>query len=116
MLALIGTIALSATVAQAGHGGQPSALTSFFACYSINGSDAGQVVDVKVPPESPIASGNRNNVRIGAGTLACSIVRLFVRQPTATAPVLAEPDPQQQVEGGALNSNAITCYSVTGPG
>jgi hypothetical protein len=110
-LALIGTLVLSATAAQAGDGGRPSALTSFFACYSINGRDSGQVVDVEVADQDPIAALDRSNVRIGAGTLACAIVKLFVRQPTATDRVLAEPDPT--LEGGF---NAIKCYSVTGPG
>ena len=110
VLALIGTLVLSATAAQAGDGGRPSALTSFFACYSINGRDTGQVVDLEVPDQSPIASADRSNVRIGGGALACAIVKLFVRQPVAGR-VLAEPDPQQV--GGF---DAIKCYSVTGPG
>ena len=112
VLALIGTLVLSATAAQAGDGGKPSALTSFFACYSINGRDAAKVVDVDVPDQSPITSLDRSNVRIGAGSLACAIVKLFVRQPGVTDPVLAEPDPEQRT--GALN--AIKCYNVTVPG
>jgi len=112
LLVLIVTVVLSATAAQAGNGGTPSALTSFFACYSINGRDSGQVVDVDITDQSPIASADRTSVRIGAGTLACALVKLFVRQPTATNPVLAEPDPTQIGE----SFNTIKCYSVTGPG
>ena len=62
LLALIVTLVLSATAAQAGQGGQPSALTSFFACYSINGKDAEQTVDIENAVESPacLAIGNRD--------------------------------------------------------
>jgi hypothetical protein len=115
MLALIGTLALSATVAQAGSGGRPSALTSFFACYTIDGHDSGQVVDVDVTEQSPIASPDRIGVRVGAGTLACGLIKLFVRQPNVTDPVLVEPDPNAVDENTSSGFNAIKCYSVTTP-
>jgi len=43
-LAVIALVALSATGAQAGNGGTPSALTSFFVCNSISGDDAARRV------------------------------------------------------------------------
>jgi hypothetical protein len=110
VLALIGTLILSATVAQAGNGGLPSALTSFFACYSINGKDSGQTVDLENADESPIAVPDRAGVRIGSGSLACTIIRMLV--PSKADPqFLAEPNPTQRED-----FNAIKCYSVTGPG
>jgi len=72
-LAAIGLLALSATVAQAGGGGQPSPLTSFFVCNSISGDDAGLRVDV----DSSAWGFNPQNVRIGNATLACAFAKLF---------------------------------------
>ena len=110
LLALIVTLALSATAAQAGDGGVPSALTSFFACYSINGKDSGQTVDLENAAESPIAVPNREGVRIGSGSLACTIIRMLV--PSKAQPQFkAEPDPTQEPA-----FNAIKCYTVTSPG
>src|SRR5262249_24056823 len=94
-----------------GAGGKPSALTSFFACYSVSGHDPGQTVDVDVTDQSPVVASDRSNVRIGAASLACAIVKVFVHQPAGR--VLAEPDPTQH---GETAFNAIKCYSVTGPG
>jgi hypothetical protein len=115
MLALIGTLALSATAAQAGSGGLPSALTSFFACYSItNTKDSGQTVDFENDQqiESPIGVPDRKGVRIGSGSLACTIIRMLVPS-KATQQFLAEPNPNHPDEEGF---NGIKCYSVTGPG
>ena len=114
LLALIVTLVLSATVAQAGSGGLPSALTSFFACYSINGKDSGQTVDLKSDDqsESPIGVPDRKNVRIGSGSLACTIIRMLVPS-NAQTQFLAEPNPNHPDEEGF---NGIKCYSVTGPG
>jgi hypothetical protein len=114
LLALIVTLVLSATAAQAGEGGLPSALTSFFACYSINGKDSGQTVDIVAsdPDEVPIPTPARQNVRIGSGSLACTIIRMFV-PPSAQSQYLAEPNPDPNQASGF---NAIKCYTVTGPG
>jgi len=110
LLATTAILVLSATTAHAGNGGLPSALTSFFACYSINGKDSGQTVDIENALESPIATPNRTGVRIGSGTLACTIIRMMVPS-NAKTQFLAEPNPTQ-----ALGFNAIKCYTVTGPG
>jgi hypothetical protein len=118
LLALIVTLVLSATAAQAGNGGLPSALTSFFACYSItNTKDSGQTVDIESADQvgSPIGVPDRKNVRIGSGSLACTLIRMLV-PPSATNPMtqfLAEPNPNHPDDEGF---NGIKCYSVTGPG
>jgi hypothetical protein len=113
MLASIATLALSATVAHAGSGGLPSALTSFFACYSISGKDPGQTVDLRndlQSEESPIPTPDRRNVRIGGASLTCAIIRMLVPA-NAKQQFLAEPNPTQE-----QSFNAIKCYSVSGPG
>jgi hypothetical protein len=109
-LALIATLGLSATAAHAGSGGLPSALTSFFACYSISGKDSGQTVDLQNAAESPIGVPDRSNVRIGGASLACTIIRMLVPA-NRQAQFLAEPNPTQRED-----FNAIKCYTVTGPG
>ena len=81
VLVAIGIFALSATAAQAGSGGFPSPLTSFFVCHGINGDDPGQVVDV----QSSFFGLNPQNVRIGNATLACAFAKLF-RGETEIAP------------------------------
>jgi len=111
VLALIGILALSATAAQAGNGGLPSALTSFFACYSItNTKDSGQVVDFDndLVTNSPIGVPDRKGVRIGSGSLACTMVKMLVQ-----SQFVAEPNPEFPNDEGF---NGIKCYSVTGPG
>jgi hypothetical protein len=96
VLAVIAILALSATAAQAGAGGTPSALTSFFVCHGINGDDPGQVVDL----ESPVLGPNRQNVRIGNGTLACAFAKLF-RAGTTT-----------EISPGAGHGD-LKCYTVS---
>jgi len=44
VLAVMGILALSAGAAQAGSGGKPFPLTSFFVCNGINGDSPNQVV------------------------------------------------------------------------
>jgi hypothetical protein len=115
VLAVIGTLGLSATGAQAGAGGTPSALTSFFACYSLtNTKDSGQTVDLEsdLQNESPIGVPDRKNVRIGSGSLACTIIRMLVPS-NARTQFRAEPNPNSPTDEGF---NGIKCYSVTGPG
>jgi hypothetical protein len=79
ILAVIALLAVSATGAEAGAGGTPSALTSFFLCKSISGQDAGRRVDVdSTDPATGSGWGSTLlNVRVGVATLACSFARLY---------------------------------------
>ena len=94
-LAVIAVLALSATGAQAGGGGMPSTLTSFFVCNAISGNATGPTVDV----QSPVFGPNRQGVKIGNATFACAFARLF--------------------QGGTeINSNPseqLKCYTVSVP-
>ena len=72
-LAVIAILALSATGAQAGGGGMPSPLTSFFVCNAISGNATGPTVDV----QSPVFGPNRQGVKIGNATLACAFAKIF---------------------------------------
>ena len=73
-LAVIGILALSATAAQAGAGGSPSPLTSFFVCHGISDKKAsGAFVDV----DSSFFGVNPQEVTIGSGVLACAFAKLF---------------------------------------
>ena len=90
MLAVIALLALPATGAQAGSGGSPSPLTSFFLCETINGSDAGSRVDVDSNDTVTGAGWGQklSNVRLGNATLACRFARLFkpLSSPHITCP------------------------------
>jgi len=97
VLAVIGLLALATTVAQAGGGGTPFPLTSFFVCNSINGGDAGLVVDIVKPFISPARQG----VRIGNAALACAVAKLF-RSGTTT-----------EIEPNSSNGPDLKCYSVS---
>lgn len=99
VLAVIGFLALSTTVAQAGAGGTPSPLTSFFVCNSINGDAAGQVVDV----ESNLFGPGQQSVTIGNGTLACAFTRLF--RPGTNPPEEISP-------ASGAGDEQLKCYSV----
>jgi len=110
VVALIAILGLSPTRAHAGHGGLPSALTSFFACYSINGKDSDQTVDLQTANESPISVPNRVGVQVNNGSLACTIVRMLVPS-NAQQQNLAEPDPTRLTTA----FNAMKCYAVTTP-
>jgi hypothetical protein len=104
MLTVIGMLALSTTVAHAGGGGGvPFALTSFFVCNSINGDDAGLVVDIAIPGIGPIRKG----VRIGSGALACAVAKLF----PAGSPQINENEIQPNAEG--VPNQQLKCYTVT---
>ena len=71
MLTVIGSLALSATAAQA-FGGVPFPLTSFFVCQNISGDDPGKNVTVT----GSILLNDPQNVRIGNATLACVVAKL----------------------------------------
>jgi hypothetical protein len=114
ILAVIALVALSATGAQAGHGGTPTPLTSFFMCKSISGEDANQSVDV----DSTNAAGwgfVLNKVRLGKATLACAFIKLFPGGSTHTAcdngltpPACNEISPNPDL----LKTN-LKCYALS---
>jgi len=121
ILAVIALLAVSATRAQAGAGGSPSPLTSFFLCETINGNDAGKRVDVdSIDPLTGAGWGTQlQNVRLGNATLACRFARLFTagsfpnhtactgpNQPTGCNEI--SPNPSKTFED-------MKCYSVSVP-
>jgi hypothetical protein len=97
-LAVVGILTLSATGAQAGTGGSPSPLTSFFVCNSISGDDAGRRVNVS----SSFWNFNPLNVRIGNATLACAFAKLF--DPKTGTEIEPNPD---------LSKQQLKCYSIS---
>jgi len=103
VLAVIGILALSATGAQAGPGGSPSPLTSFFVCHGINNGDAsGAVVDV----DSSFFGANPLRVKIGSGILACAFAKLFNPVTnTEIDPNLVAPLPGQKEQ--------LKCYAFS---
>ena len=125
MLAVIALVALSATSAQAGAGGVPSPLTSFFLCKSIGGQAVpGGRVDIDSNnPLDPAGWGiSLDNVKLGVATLACSFARLF---PAGDAPHIA-CDPTQPLSncneispipvdsaGDTVKARDLKCYAVS---
>ena len=103
-LAVMGILALSAGAAQAGSGGMPFALTSFFVCNQINGNDPGRVVDIQ-PGAGQIGLA-RQNVRLGNGILACAVAKLFVPG-TAHTPIDEIPP-----NDGDINNQQLKCYAL----
>ena len=124
VLAVMGILALSAGAAQAGSGGKPFPLTSFFVCNGINGDAPNQVVgslnngtpnptpipgssvDVVIPGIGPF----RNNVRIGNGSIACAVAQLFVSGFVAPDGSKAEILPNNSA---GTNNKQLVCYNVT---
>jgi hypothetical protein len=127
VLAGIGLVALSTTVAQASGGGRPFPLTSFFVCNSINGDDAGLVVDIELPFIGPVRSG----IRIGSGALACAVAKLFLSPriscsansdcPLGTSCFIPSEPPGNTTGTCEIEPNSLVespfqqlkCYSVT---
>ena len=72
VLAVSGILALSATVAQAGDGGRPFAISSFFLCQGINASAPPNTV---VNIESYFGA-KLEQIKIGNGVLACVVAKL----------------------------------------
>jgi hypothetical protein len=99
VLAVIGILALSAVAAQAGNGGMPFALTSFFVCNTINGDDPGRVVDIVAPNIGPA----RQHVKLSNGTLACAVAKLFV----------SGTNTEIQPNAAGVGNTQLKCYSVT---
>ena len=102
VLAAMGILALSSTVAQAGDGGKPSPLTAFFVCHSISGASAGKTVEVE--PQVFGNVGQRQSLKIGNGTLACVWAKLF--SPENGKQV--DPNPQPTL------LDQMKCYTVSG--
>jgi len=133
MLAVIALVALSATDVQAGAGGFPSPLTSFFLCKSINGPAVGERYDIEsLDNFNSVGSGwgpTLNNVKIGAATLACSFARLFPVNPPEGhiacdprkpppepgAPPCNEqsPTPLDAITQSPVQARDLKCYSIS---
>ncbi len=116
MLAVIALVALPATGAQAGAGGHPSALTSFFLCKTINGDDAARNVDVQAfntDPSNPAGWGfTLQGVRIGNATLACAFAKLFLPAPPGQ-PVGSTPEISPQTLTSTFKD--LKCYAISVP-
>jgi hypothetical protein len=116
MLAAIALVTLSATGAQAGAGGNPSPLTSFFVCKSINGDDAARRVDVDSIEPGAGWGFNLQNVRIGNATLACAFARLFPGGSTQHIKCVGPNDPVgcNEISPNPSNVfNQLKCYTVS---
>jgi len=117
VLAGIGMLALSSPAAQAGSGGTPTALTSFFLCRTIGGDNAARNVDVQAFNTDPSnAAGwgfTLKGVLLGNATLACSFAKLFLPAPPGL-PVgsTAEITPQTSTPGTFKD---LKCYAITVP-
>jgi hypothetical protein len=105
VLVVIGILVLSATVAHAGHGGEPFAIKSFFVCQNINGPASGAQVDV----QGATFNNNPKGVTIGQAIFACVVAKLF---PAGVTPIPCpdlncnEIPPQPPGD-----QNGITCYA-----
>src|SRR5215470_8421275 len=116
VLAGIGILVLSATVAQAGGGGSsPTPLASFYVCQGISKDTAsGQVVDV----DFSFFGANLQSVTIGSGVLACAAARLFpggtvhspcpAPQGTTCNEINPNPNPLPGLD------EQLKCYSFSG--
>jgi hypothetical protein len=114
MMAMIGMLALSATVAHAGGGGNPVALTSFFTCHSINGASVGTKVDVYSNEVGPgLGVPSRTNVTIGRAILACAQVFLFHAGETPTLDDNGNPTNNITPEISSSTPNELKCYTAS---
>jgi len=100
VLAALSTLALSITGAEAGAGGFPSPLTSFFVCQAINGDVPGRTVDIRIPG----LNLNLGSVKLGNGTLACTFAQLFL--PNTNTEISPNPS-------GTWGS--LKCYAISVP-
>lgn len=113
VLAMTGILALSAAVAQAGGGGVPSTLTSFFVCHAISGANVGKVVDVY---SDEVGTPNtRTNITIGQSILACAQALLWPAGATPIAGTDISPKIPDGI-GGFKQPFELKCYSAQGPG
>ena len=107
VLAGIALLTLSAGVAQAGAGGTPFPLTSFFVCDSVaKGLDSSQVVDIAGAHIGPLS---RIGVRIGSGILACAAAKLY---PTGPRTSCTLPDPLSNPAGTCPAGTGTFCSSI----
>jgi hypothetical protein len=108
ILVVTGLLALSSTAAQAGSGGTPSALTSFFVCHSISGANlVGANVDVYSDEVgTPTA---RTNVTLGQAVLACAQAWLW----PAGTPAVEGTDINPRIGTQAFE---LKCYTAQSPG
>jgi hypothetical protein len=99
VLAMIGMLALSATVAHAGGGGTPVALTSFFVCHATTGPNLGTQARV-VSDDLSIAQAL---IVIGQAIWTCAQANLFV---------YPEPDTgsQEILPNTASSQQELKCY------
>lgn len=100
VLAALSTLALSITGVEAGAGGFPSPLTSFFVCQAINGDVPGRTVDIRIPG----LNLNLGSVKLGNGTLACTFAQLFL--PNTNTEISPNPS-------GTWGS--LKCYAISVP-
>jgi hypothetical protein len=85
VLAAMGILALSATVAQAGSGGSPTLLTGFLVCHAIQGADPGKEFEVESPVFGP-GESILQKIKLGKAALACAFARLFPAGSSAVPP------------------------------
>ena len=102
VLAVLSILALSITGAEAGAGGFPSPLTSFFVCQAINGDAAGRTVDITV------AGVTLTNIKLGNGTLACQFAQLFLPNTAPNPATEISPNP-------AGTRGSLKCYAISVP-
>jgi hypothetical protein len=122
LLAGIGMLALSTTATQAGSGGTPTPLTSFFVCRTINGDDPARSVDVEAFSTDPNNQAGWNftlrGIRLGGATLACAFANLF-----PPAPPNQPIDPKTAISPQVLGTDGLPitkfkdlkCYAVSVP-
>jgi len=117
VLAVSGILALSATVAQAGDGGKPFAMPSFFVCQGINAdAPTNNVVDVDLS----VFGINPQKVKIGNGVLACVVAKLFPGGsthvpcgPGEAPPVCNEIAPIPTPLVGSTTQEGLKCYGFS---
>jgi hypothetical protein len=100
VLAVLGALSLSTTAAEAGAGGSPSALTSFFVCQAINGDAPAQTVDIQVP----LLNLNLGRIKLGNATLACAFAKLFL--PGTTTEISPNPP---------ATFGSLKCFAISVP-
>jgi hypothetical protein len=106
VLAAMGILALSATVAQAGAGGSPTLLSGFFVCHGIQGSGPAETFNVESPVFGPVDGSGASllqKIKLGKAALACAFARLFT--PGSSEPI--DPIPL------GTAPEQMKCYPIT---